>query len=55
MFFVISRFLITGFILCELAQDRFTFRHFYLRRLGPALLVTINLTLDAGWRHAVRA
>ncbi len=52
VFFVISGFLITGHILREMAEERFTFRDFYLRRLrrlGPALLVTVGLTLLAGW------
>lgn len=52
VFFVISGFLITRLITKELADDRFSFAQFYmrrLRRLGPALLVTIALTLAAGW------
>ncbi len=52
VFFVISGFLITSLISREIAQDRFSFRDFYLRRLrrlGPALLVTVALTLLAGW------
>ncbi|KQB98503.1 hypothetical protein AL073_02445 [Loktanella sp. 1ANDIMAR09] len=52
VFFVISGFLITSLILRETAEERFTFKDFYLRRLrrlGPALLVTIALTLLAGW------
>jgi peptidoglycan/LPS O-acetylase OafA/YrhL len=52
VFFVISGFLITGLITREIAQGQFSFGNFYmrrLRRLGPALLVTLALTLVAGW------
>ena len=52
VFFVISGYLITSLILRERDQGRFSFREFYLRRLrrlGPALLVTVALTLLAGW------
>lgn len=52
VFFVISGFLITKLILREVAQDSFSFKDFYwrrLRRLGPALFVTIAITLLAGW------
>lgn len=51
-FFVISGYLITGILCREIEDDSFTFRGFYLRRLrrlGPALLSTILLTLVAGW------
>ena len=52
VFFVISGFLITSLITREIAENRFSFRAFYLRRLrrlGPALLMTVALTLLGGW------
>jgi len=52
VFFVISGFLITNLIIRDYEKDRFSFRDFYmrrLRRLGPALFVTLVLTLTAGW------
>jgi peptidoglycan/LPS O-acetylase OafA/YrhL len=51
VFFVISGFLITQLIGTQLEQGRFTLREFYLRRarrLLPALLATVALTLAAG-------
>ena len=52
IFFVISGYLITGLILRERATGTFSFGRFYarrLRRLAPAFLVTVALTLAAGW------
>ncbi|MEO1640368.1 MAG: acyltransferase family protein [Pseudomonadota bacterium] len=52
VFFVISGFLITGLIMRAVAEERFRFSDFFLRRLrrlGPALLVTVAATLVAGW------
>lgn len=51
VFFVISGFLITRIILDDAAAGSFSFGAFYLRRLrrlAPALLVTIAVTLTAG-------
>lgn len=51
LFFVISGFIITRNILFDVARDRFRLGEFYLRRfrrLFPALLVTVLLTLLAG-------
>lgn len=51
IFFVISGYLIGSIILGELEGGRFSFRHFYLRRMRrilPALLVTVTVTLAAG-------
>ena len=52
VFFVISGFLITTLVRREIAEDRFHYADFYLRRLrrlAPALIATIFLTLIAGW------
>lgn len=52
VFFVISGYLITALILRENAENRFSFGNFYvrrLRRLGPALLATVALTLVSAW------
>ena len=51
IFFVISGYLITRNILFDISLDRFSFKRFYaarFRRLGPAMLVTIGLTLLFG-------
>ena len=50
VFFVISGYLITGQILAH--GERFSFRHFYLRRLlrlYPALVLVVAATLVAGY------
>lgn len=52
VFFVISGYLITALIAREAASGQFALGAFYmrrLRRLGPALLFTIVVTLVAGW------
>lgn len=52
VFFVISGYLITNILCREIGDGSFTFKAFYLRRLrrlGPALLSTIILTLGIGW------
>src|SRR5277367_6647834 len=52
VFFVISGFLITGIILEGLQTGRFTFAHFYarrVRRIFPALLVVLVTSLLVGW------
>ena len=52
IFFVVSGFLISGLILEQ--GEAFSARRFYLRRvlrLFPALLVTLLVTLCAGWKY----
>src|SRR5207253_4482644 len=50
IFFVISGFLITGIIVRELDQERFSLLAFYnLRRIFPALIVVLCVTLVLGW------
>src|SRR4030081_3288146 len=52
IFFVISGFLITGIIVRELEQQRFSLRAFYVRRIRrifPALIVVLAATLVLGW------
>ncbi len=52
VFFVISGFLITGIILNDIEAERFTILRFYhrrVRRIFPALVVVLLLTLIAGW------
>ena len=52
VFFVISGFLITGIIARELEQCRFSLLDFYVRRIRrifPALLVVLAVSLVAGW------
>lgn len=52
VFFVISGYLITKLIRRELETGQFSFSNFYLRRLrrlAPALLFTLILTLVVGW------
>jgi len=51
VFFTISGFLITSILIRDLTSERFSFKHFYLRRIRrliPALLVTIICTWIAG-------
>lgn len=53
VFFVISGFLISGILLDELAQERFSLGGFYwrrVRRIFPALLLVLTATLALGWR-----
>ena len=52
IFFVISGFLITGILLRELDQRRFSLLTFYnrrIRRIFPALIVVLCATLVLGW------
>lgn len=52
IFFVISGFLITGILVRELEEKRFSILNFYerrARRILPALFVMMAVTLIAGW------
>jgi peptidoglycan/LPS O-acetylase OafA/YrhL len=52
IFFVISGFLITGLIVRDLDQQRFSLVAFYnrrIRRIFPALIVVLVVTLVLGW------
>ena len=52
VFFVISGYLISGIILGALAEGRFSFAHFYarrMRRIFPALAVVLGAVLIGGW------
>ncbi len=52
IFFVISGFLISTILLENLAQERFSFAEFYIRRIKrifPALLLVLFSTLAFGW------
>lgn len=52
VFFVISGYLISGIILRETAEGRFTFANFYerrIRRIVPALTVVLIATAIAAW------
>ena len=52
IFFVISGYLITRLIVNDVSSGRFSFRKFYLRRIRriiPALLLTIVLTIPLAW------
>jgi peptidoglycan/LPS O-acetylase OafA/YrhL len=52
VFFVISGYLITGILLDNLRERRFSFLEFYRRRIQrifPALLVVLAACLAAGW------
>ena len=52
VFFVISGYLISGIILDALGQRRFSFGHFYarrIRRIFPALTVVLAAVSVAGW------
>jgi peptidoglycan/LPS O-acetylase OafA/YrhL len=52
VFFVISGFLITGIITRELELGRFSVVEFYnrrIRRIFPALIVVLSVTLALGW------
>jgi peptidoglycan/LPS O-acetylase OafA/YrhL len=52
IFFVISGFLITSIILHDLDRGSFSLREFYIRRVRrifPALLVVVFVTLSFGW------
>jgi peptidoglycan/LPS O-acetylase OafA/YrhL len=51
VFFVISGYLISGIIWLDLKEDRFSFGHFFgrrIRRLLPALLLVLTVTLVLG-------
>src|SRR5262249_9006947 len=52
IFFTISGYLISRIILADLANDRFSYRHFYarrVRRIFPALALVLVATLLIGW------
>jgi peptidoglycan/LPS O-acetylase OafA/YrhL len=52
IFFVISGFLITGIVVRELDQQRFSLVAFYnrrIRRIFPALIVVLGVTMVLGW------
>jgi peptidoglycan/LPS O-acetylase OafA/YrhL len=52
IFFVISGYLITGILVREMDEGAFTFAGFYarrVRRIYPALVVVLGLTLLFGW------
>jgi peptidoglycan/LPS O-acetylase OafA/YrhL len=52
VFFVISGFLISGIIMKELDEGEFSYLQFYrrrVRRILPALVITIVAVLGAGW------
>jgi peptidoglycan/LPS O-acetylase OafA/YrhL len=52
VFFVISGFLISGIIVDDIEEDRFSYFDFYkrrIRRIFPALLTVIAATLILGW------
>jgi len=52
VFFVISGYLITGLILRDLREDRFSLKAFYakrVRRIFPALALVLGFGLLAGW------
>ena len=52
IFFVISAYLITTLLLLNLRRGRFSYVHFYVRRINrlfPALLLILVLSLVAGW------
>ena len=52
IFFVISGYLITGIIVSELDENKFSLWRFYerrTRRILPALFVVMAVTLVAGW------
>ena len=52
VFFVISGYLITSFILGQIDRDKFSLRNFYLRRIRrifPALFVMMAFCAAAGW------
>ena len=57
IFFVISGYLITSIILKELlATGSFSFKYFYerrIRRILPALLFVMTLTLPLGWMYLI--
>jgi peptidoglycan/LPS O-acetylase OafA/YrhL len=52
VFFVISGYLITGLILRDLREQRFSLKAFYakrVRRIFPALALVLGFGLLAGW------
>ena len=58
IFFVISGFLITGIVVRELEQKRFSLLGFYnrrIKRIFPALLVVLCVTMVLGWRWMLPA
>lgn len=56
IFFVISGYLIGAILLQQLAQDRFSFVDFYLRRIKrifPALLIVLLVSYGVGWFYLI--
>lgn len=52
VFFVISGYLISGIILAALNAGRFSFSHFYarrIRRIFPALAIVLSAVMIGGW------
>src|SRR6266566_5559543 len=52
VFFVISGFLISGIVIAQLSEGRFTFADFYarrIRRIFPSLIVVLLACLAIGW------
>ncbi len=52
IFFVISGYLITGIIISDFSNGRFSFTSFYVRRIRricPALVIVLGSCLFAGW------
>src|SRR3979490_2477865 len=52
VFFVLSGFLISGIIFKNLAEERWSFVTFYVRRIlriFPALILVVSLSITVGW------
>ncbi len=58
VFFVISGYLITKILIGDLSKERFSIKQFYVRRVKrifPALIVTLGFILIAGWFLLIRS